>query len=70
MGKRGRWERQDVVVQTLEYGAMSLTARSRHTGGVVATMCDGSVRFVTNSVDIGTWQALSTMADGEVMGEY
>jgi prepilin-type N-terminal cleavage/methylation domain-containing protein/prepilin-type processing-associated H-X9-DG protein len=51
-------------------GAMSLTARSRHTGGVVVTMCDGSVRFVTDSVDIGTWQALSTMADGDLVGEY
>jgi prepilin-type N-terminal cleavage/methylation domain-containing protein/prepilin-type processing-associated H-X9-DG protein len=51
-------------------GAMSLAARSRHPGGVVVALCDGSVRFVTDSVDIGTWQALSTMADGDLVGEY
>jgi hypothetical protein len=33
-------------------------------------MCDGSVRFVTDTVDIGTWQALSTMAEGDIPGDY
>jgi prepilin-type N-terminal cleavage/methylation domain-containing protein len=51
-------------------GAMSLAARSRHPGGVVVALCDGSARFVTDSVDIGTWQALSTMADGDRVGDY
>lgn len=51
-------------------GAMSLTARSRHTGGVVAAMCDGSVRFVSDSVDIGTWQALSTMNQRDIVDAY
>ena len=51
-------------------GEMSLAARSRHPGGVVAALCDGSVRFVTDAVNIGTWQALSTMANGDLVGEY
>jgi prepilin-type N-terminal cleavage/methylation domain-containing protein/prepilin-type processing-associated H-X9-DG protein len=45
-------------------------ARSRHTGGVNASMCDGTVRFVTNSIDLGTWQALSTMNGGETVGDF
>lgn len=49
---------------------ISFTARSRHGGGVVAAMCDGSVRFVNDTIDIGTWQALSTMAEGDIPGEY
>jgi prepilin-type N-terminal cleavage/methylation domain-containing protein/prepilin-type processing-associated H-X9-DG protein len=51
-------------------GAMSLAARSRHTGGVVAAMCDGSVKFVTDSIDIGTWQALSTMNQRDFVDVY
>lgn len=36
-------------------------ARSNHPGGVVMSMCDGSVRFVSNTVALNAWQAaLST----------
>lgn len=49
---------------------ISLTARSRHSGGVVTAMCDGSVRFINDTVDIGTWQALSTMGEGDLPGDY
>jgi prepilin-type processing-associated H-X9-DG protein len=45
-------------------------ARSRHPGGVNVLLGDGSVRFVTNSVDLNTWRALSTRSGGEVFGEY
>jgi prepilin-type processing-associated H-X9-DG protein/prepilin-type N-terminal cleavage/methylation domain-containing protein len=41
-------------------------ARSRHPGGVNVLMADGSVGFVTNSVDIETWRALATIADNDV----
>ena len=40
-------------------------ARSRHPGGVNAAMCDGSVRFVTNSVALTVWQAVGTMNGAE-----
>ena len=49
-------------------GQMSLAARSRHPGGVVAALCDGSVRFVPDSINIGAWQALSTMNEGDIAG--
>ena len=41
-------------------------ARSRHTGGVNAARCDGSIGFVSNSVDLITWQAMGSMDGGEV----
>lgn len=45
-------------------------ARSLHPGGVNVLLGDGSVRFVANSVDPGTWQALATRASGEVFSNY
>ena len=41
-------------------------ARSRHTGGVNAALCDGSVRFVRNGIPLATWAAMGSMAGGEV----
>ena len=40
-------------------------ARSRHGGGVNAAMCDASVRFVTDEIDLRTWRALATRDGGE-----
>jgi len=40
-----------------------IAARSRHPGGVNVTMCDGSVRFMSDNVNLDTWRFLST-ADG------
>jgi len=46
-----------------------MAARSRHTGGGVNTaVADGSVRFVTNSISIGTWQAFGTSGNGDMLG--
>jgi prepilin-type processing-associated H-X9-DG protein len=42
-------------------------ARSRHPGGVNAGMCDGSVRFVKNSISLNVWRALSTIQGNEVL---
>jgi prepilin-type N-terminal cleavage/methylation domain-containing protein/prepilin-type processing-associated H-X9-DG protein len=46
------------------------TARSYHSGGVNLLHADGSVRFVSNTIPLGTWRALSTRNGGEVIGEY
>lgn len=43
-----------------------ISARSKHTGGVNVGFCDGSTRFVSNSIPLVTWQALSTMNGSEV----
>ena len=47
-----------------------LSLRSRHTGGAHVLLCDGAVRFISNSVDINTIRSLSTIAGGEVQGEF
>jgi prepilin-type N-terminal cleavage/methylation domain-containing protein/prepilin-type processing-associated H-X9-DG protein len=44
-------------------------ARSRHPNGVNAVMCDGSVRFFADSIQLSTWAALSTMNQGDTIGE-
>ncbi len=41
--------------------------RSNHPGGVNFTMADGSVRFVKNSINNLTYQAIGTRAGGEVI---
>jgi prepilin-type processing-associated H-X9-DG protein len=46
------------------------SARSRHPGGVNASMCDGSVHFISNSITLVLWQDLSTVSGGEVISNY
>lgn len=56
---------------TLRYTAIGWkAARSMHVGGVHLQMCDGSVRFVNNSIDINLWRNLATRAGGEVLSEF
>lgn len=40
---------------------------SNHSGGVNVGFCDGSVRFIKNSIDLKTWWALGSRAGGEVV---
>jgi len=47
---------------------MTVTARSRHTGGVNVLLGDGGVRFTSNNISLVTWQALSSPRGGEVLG--
>ena len=42
-------------------------ARSYHSGGVNVAFCDGSVRFIKDSISLPTWRALGSRAGGEVI---
>jgi prepilin-type N-terminal cleavage/methylation domain-containing protein len=46
--------------------AMQVSANSRHTGGAHAMMGDGSVKFVSENIDLDLWRAVGTRGTGEV----
>lgn len=43
----------------------TMAATSRHLGGVHVLMCDGAVRFVTESIDLEAWRNAGTRNGGE-----
>jgi prepilin-type processing-associated H-X9-DG protein len=49
-----------------QYGNM-IAAHSNHSGGVNMGFLDGSVKFIKDSVNAGTYGALATRAGGEVI---
>lgn len=46
---------------------VAVAARSKHTGGVQASLADGSVQFFSQTIDLSTWRALSTIGGNEVV---
>lgn len=45
----------------------AITARSYHGGGVFVSMMDGSVRFVSDEINLGVWRALGSRSGGELL---
>lgn len=45
-------------------------ARSLHPGGANAALADGSVRFISETIELDTWRALGTCGGGEVLGQF
>jgi prepilin-type N-terminal cleavage/methylation domain-containing protein/prepilin-type processing-associated H-X9-DG protein len=57
-------------VPDLVGGSAKVTAaRSRHPGGVYACYCDGSVRFVADTIDRSVWHAVWTRTKGDMSGD-
>jgi len=50
--------------------AMVLSARSNHPGGVQIGLVDGSVRFVSNTIELTVWQNLGVPNDGNPIPDY
>jgi prepilin-type N-terminal cleavage/methylation domain-containing protein/prepilin-type processing-associated H-X9-DG protein len=48
-------------------GTMMMPTQSAHPQGVNVLLCDGSVRFVRDSISIATWRAVGSRNGGEVV---
>lgn len=48
-------------------GRIMTTAGSRHPGGVQMLLCDGSVQFASENLDLAIWRGLGTRAGSEVI---
>ena len=51
-------------------GRIVLYSRSYHTGGVQVTLADGSVRFISQSLNRTLFQYLGSRNDGNVIGDF
>ena len=47
-----------------------ITSRSYHAQMVNCVLLDGSVRSISNNIDLAIWQALHSRASGEVIGDH
>lgn len=45
-------------------------ARSRHPGGVNVAMCDASVHFKTDDIDLLAWRSASSMENGDLIQNF
>ena len=51
-------------------GRIGTSAFSYHPGGVMMALCDGSVRFVSESINLQTWRDLGQRDDGRPLSDY
>lgn len=65
----GALKPNDPLMDCAAHGRGFFAARSNHSGGVNAAFCDGSVRFVDDTVTLDVWRAATTRSGGESSGE-
>ncbi len=51
-------------------GHVWYAARSRHPGGANLLLCDGSVRFINDDIDVQTWHGLGSRNGLEMLGDF
>lgn len=51
-------------------GRIMTTASSYHPNGVLVSLCDGSVRFVADTVDLSIWRHVGTRDGAEVVTDF
>jgi len=51
-------------------GRIGTSAASQHPGGVMVALCDGSVRFVSQTINLQTWRDIGQRDDGRPTSEY
>ncbi len=66
----GYFTPNSVFPDMTHHGEVVSGPRSLHVGGAQAALCDGSVRFVSDNVDLTTFRHAFTRNDGEVLGEW
>jgi prepilin-type N-terminal cleavage/methylation domain-containing protein/prepilin-type processing-associated H-X9-DG protein len=54
-------------IRWLTFDQGHLAARSYHPGGVNVAFADGSVRFISDSIQLSIWKKLGTRSGGEVL---
>lgn len=47
-----------------------VASRSRHAGGVHILLGDGSVRFVSENINLQIWRIVGLISSGEIVGEF
>ena len=48
---------------------MTAASRSRHPGGVNILKADGSIHFVSQNINLTTWQAMGSISGGEIISK-
>jgi prepilin-type processing-associated H-X9-DG protein len=46
---------------------LTAASRSRHPGGVNILKADGSVHFISQNINLATWQAMGSISGGEIL---
>jgi prepilin-type N-terminal cleavage/methylation domain-containing protein/prepilin-type processing-associated H-X9-DG protein len=58
------------ALRNILYKSPIYSFRSTHPGGCNFLLCDGSVKFISQNIDMTTYMALGSRNGGEVIGDY